>query len=312
MFKKEGAPEEWADKILIYGVLGTIIGARLGHVFFYDPSYYLSHPIEIFQVWKGGLASHGAAIALIIAMWIFSKKVTKKSVLWSLDKLVITVAIAAAFIRLGNLTNSEIIGRKSDSEKAFFFSHEAKKQIGSYFGVEPNSIEFSNSIGNLEKNGFNYPEVEVTIPLQPNFAQNPQGKMDQFFYNTKDQFNTIEDHYFSIDNNIIVENGSAKFSIAIIPRIPTQLIEALSYFSVFLILLWGYWKGNWYQKEGLIFGVFMLLMFGARFIVEYWKEVQAESIEDGDLLNMGQILSIPGLVIGLFFIIKALKSKSNA
>lgn len=311
MFKNEKAPEEWADKILIYGVLGTIIGARLGHVLFYDPSYYFSHPIEILQVWKGGLASHGAAIALIIAMWMFSKKVTHKSVLWSLDKLVITVAIAGCFIRVGNLTNSEIIGRKSDSKSAFFFSYAAKQHIGSYFGVNPETIQFSNEIGKYDINGFQYPEVKVSIPTQSDFAQDPTGYMKYFYNQTKDQYNTTEDHFFAVNDQITIENGTAKFTIAIIPRIPTQIIEAISYFFIFLLLFWGYWKKNWYQKEGLLFGLFLLLVFGARFIIEFWKEVQAESIQNGDLLNMGQLLSIPGILIGLFFIFKALKVKSN-
>ena len=106
LFINENVPVEWMDKLLMYCVLGTILGARLGHVIFYDPYYYLENILEIFMVWKGGLASHGAAIALIIAMWVFSKKVTKKHTLWSLDKLVIAVALAAGFIRIGNLMNS--------------------------------------------------------------------------------------------------------------------------------------------------------------------------------------------------------------
>ena len=116
MFIHENAPIEWMDKLLMYSVIGTILGARLGHVIFYDPAYYLENISEVFMVWKGGLASHGAAIALIIAMWIFSKKVTKRHTLWTLDKLVIAVALASGFIRIGNLMNSEIVGIKTNND----------------------------------------------------------------------------------------------------------------------------------------------------------------------------------------------------
>ena len=123
MMENEDCPERWLDKILVYTVVATIIGARLGHVFFYDWDYYSKNLMEIPMVWKGGLASHGAAIAIIFAIWMYSKRVTKKSVFWALDKVVVTVAIAACFIRIGNLMNSEIIGHKSESSNAFFFQY---------------------------------------------------------------------------------------------------------------------------------------------------------------------------------------------
>lgn len=109
MFEEEKAPEEWLDKAFIYIVLGTVLGARLGHVFFYDWDYYSNNLSEIPMVWKGGLASHGGAIAIIISLWLFSKYVSKKSILWILDKVVVPTALAACFIRLGNLMNSEIL-----------------------------------------------------------------------------------------------------------------------------------------------------------------------------------------------------------
>lgn len=121
MFKNEGVPDKWLDKILIYVLIGVVLGARFGHVFFYDWPYYSQHPGEILMVWKGGLASHGAAIGVIIALWLFSRNVSHKSILWALDKVVITVASAAVFIRIGNLMNSEIIGTPTDVPWAFIF-----------------------------------------------------------------------------------------------------------------------------------------------------------------------------------------------
>jgi len=103
-------------------IFGTVIGARLGHCLFYNPSYYLSNPIEIFKVWEGGLASHGAAIGILIAVYLFSKKKKNYSFLWIIDRIVIVVALAGTFIRLGNLFNSEIIGKPTDVSWAFIFT----------------------------------------------------------------------------------------------------------------------------------------------------------------------------------------------
>ncbi|MDK2977964.1 MAG: phosphatidylglycerol---prolipoprotein diacylglyceryl transferase [Bacteroidales bacterium] len=120
IFKKEGLTVELLDKLTVYVALGTIIGARLGHCLFYDPSYYLSNPIEILKIWRGGLASHGAAIGILIALYYFSKK-NKKPYLWTLDRIVIVVALAGFFIRMGNLMNSEIYGIPTNLPWGFIF-----------------------------------------------------------------------------------------------------------------------------------------------------------------------------------------------
>lgn len=122
MFRAENAPETWLDKAFIYVVVGAVLGARLGHVFFYDWDYYSQHLAEIPQVWKGGLASHGGAIGIILALWIYSRTVTHKSILWILDKVVVPTALAGCFIRLGNLMNSEIIGKSTEVSWAFIFT----------------------------------------------------------------------------------------------------------------------------------------------------------------------------------------------
>jgi len=110
VFKHDQVDLEWADTVFIYMMIGVIIGARLGHCLVYDTDYYLSNPLEIIKVWKGGLASHGGAVGIIIMLWIFSKKVSKRHVLWILDRVVIMVALGGLFIRTGNLMNHEIIG----------------------------------------------------------------------------------------------------------------------------------------------------------------------------------------------------------
>ena len=121
MFKHEGAPERWLGILLAYVVVATIVGSRLGHVFFYEWDYYSAHPGEILKVWNGGLASHGGTIANIIAVYLFSWFVSKKPASWTFDKLVIPIALVGGLIRLGNLMNSEIYGAYTDMPWGFVF-----------------------------------------------------------------------------------------------------------------------------------------------------------------------------------------------
>jgi len=220
MFKRDGIKIEWLDKLFMYTMIATIVGARFGHVFFYGWDFYSQHPGEILKVWHGGLASHGAAIGIITALWFYSKKVSKKSILWILDYVVIPVAIAGCFIRLGNLMNSEIIGTVSDVPWAFQFIH-----------------------------------ASVKDPMTP--------------------------------------------------RHPAQLYESICYLISFGILMYMYWKTDAKKKEGMIFGSFLVLIFTARFFIEFIKENQ-EAFEEGMTLNMGQLLSIPFVLAGSFFIIRSI------
>lgn len=121
MFKHEGAPERWLGILLVYVVVATLIGARLGHVFFYEWDYYSMHPEKILRIWEGGLASHGGTIAIIIALFIFSWCVTKKPASWVFDKIVVAIALVGGLIRLGNLMNSEIYGGPTDLPWGFIF-----------------------------------------------------------------------------------------------------------------------------------------------------------------------------------------------
>lgn len=218
IFKREGLKQEVLDSLTMYVFIATVVGARLGHCLFYEPAYYLSHPLEILFVWHGGLASHGAAIAIVIGLWLFSRK-HKKSFLWIFDRVVITVALGGMFIRLGNLANSEIYGHPTNLPWAFIFEREN-----------------------------------------------------------------------------------------MIPRHPTQIYEALSYFALFALLMVFYFKTRVAEKQGFLFGFFLICLFGARFVIEFFKENQVE-FEQGMLLNMGQWLSIPFILAGIALIFYALKQK---
>ena len=157
MFKKEGIKDEVLDKLVMYMVIGTIVGARLGHVLFYGPYYdevidgrlvegYFSHPLDIFKVWQGGLASHGAAIAILIGLYLFSKYTVRKPFLWILDRISAPVAIGGVFIRLGNLVNHEIVGHPTDVPWAFKFHNYWNSSIKAFDATPRHPAQLYESI----------------------------------------------------------------------------------------------------------------------------------------------------------------------
>lgn len=222
MFKHEKENLKWLDSLLVYIVVATIVGARLGHVIFYDWDYYSQNLGEIFMVWKGGLASHGGVIGIFIALWFYSKKVTHRNIFWVIDRVIVPTAIVAGLIRMGNLFNSEIYGIQTSMPWGFIF----------------------------ERNG------------------------------------------------------------EIVPKHPTQLYEALAYFLTFLLLHYMYWKTDAKSKTGFISGVFFVIVFAARFFIEFIKEDQ-EAFEASMTLNMGQWLSIPFVLLGIGLIIYSHQKKKT-
>ncbi|WP_026706759.1 prolipoprotein diacylglyceryl transferase [Flavobacterium frigidarium] len=272
IFEREGESIEKLDSLFIWTVLATLIGARLGHVLFYDWEYFRNHLVEIFlpirenvnatlfgfiDGWEftgfQGLASHGAAISIILAMYYFSKKVLNKPLLWILDRVVIPVASGAIFVRLGNFFNSEIIGKETTSA----------------FGIKFLREQFS--------------------PLEAMKLT---------------QINDYNAAYGAIANN-------PQFSaiLAQVPvRHPAQLYEAFCYIFVFATLFFLYWKTDARLKSGYLFGLFLTLLFTVRIIVESVKESQGGFESDlGNILSTGQWLSIPFIVIGLYFVFTAKK-----
>jgi len=122
VFKVEGRARHDVDRLFQYVVIGALVGARLGHCLFYDPVYYLTHPIDILKIWEGGLASHGNGIGLFVALYLYARNTPGQTYLWILDRLSIATALAGTFIRLGNLFNSEILGKPADLPWAFIFA----------------------------------------------------------------------------------------------------------------------------------------------------------------------------------------------
>lgn len=318
IFRKEKVSETLLDKLLIYVMIATVIGARLGHVFFYQWDYYSQNPAKIFKIWEGGLASHGAAIAIIIAMYIFSKKVSKRSMLWILDRVVITVALAGCLIRTGNLVNSEIIGQPSDASYAFVFAADTRDYIVDEYGEDGRDyikdVWFINTGDIKEVNGFKHPVYSLQLTFfetQTDATLNAKVVKQDILT----RLNTIpkdSKHFIWPAKSKVLVNPDDKQVVTAtllgIPRHPAQLYEAFAYLLVFLLLFYLYWRTSAGQRQGLLFGIFLVLVFTARFFIEFLKENQVE-FEEELSLNMGQNLSIPLVIIGLIFIVIAMRKK---
>lgn len=136
MFRIEHKDEHHLNSLLVAMVLGAVVGARLGHCLFYEPDYYFSHPLQILAIWRGGLASHGAAVGILLAIYLYSRKRPDQPYLWVMDRIVVPTALGGCFIRIGNLFNSEILGLPTTVPWAFIFPNpeDAPNPFSSYQG----------------------------------------------------------------------------------------------------------------------------------------------------------------------------------
>jgi len=316
ILQKKGMDQKQISKLVIYVIVGCIVGLRLGHCLFYEPGYYLSHPLEILKIWKGGLASHGAAIGILVALYLFIRK-TNRSYFWLLDRIVIVVLFVAPFIRTGNLMNSEIIGDKSSNSFAFIFARGVDDELTNRHEkyIEDSKIRQTGNDSIVD--GTQYTELKLEIDFKKNI---PEDKIDDYLYQYfVPQFQRDDDLRYNVklfepDPEVSItedaRNYKAVMSVWGIPRHPSQVYEALAYFIFFLSFLFYYNKQNGNIHEGFFFGMFLICVFGFRFFVEFFKEVQV-SFENSILLNMGQLLSIPFVLLGLFMVWRSRGKEAN-
>ncbi len=268
IYKNEGVNEEHVDSIFMWVVIATIFGARLGEVFFYSWDSFSQRPfIEIFLpirldssatlgfevIGFQGLASHGATIGIALAMYFYTRKYKYKPFIWILDRIAIAAAIGAAFVRFGNLMNSEIVGKVTDSALGFRF---VRHQIGEQTAMRETGAKTVNEAYKLIENSPKFKHILETIPY----------------------------------------------------RYPSQIFESLGYVIVFLALWYVYWKTNKKDKPGYLFGLFMVLLWSVRFFVEFFKASQG-GLESSfnNSLTTGQLLSIPMVLIGFYFMFRKTK-----
>ncbi len=312
MFKKEGYGIELLDNLTIYMVVGTVLGARLGHCLFYEPSYYLNNPLEMLKIWQGGLASHGAAIGILLALFFFARKY-KKSYRWILDRIVIVVALAGFFIRSGNLMNSEIYGNSTGSQNGFVYVQDYPwHQKQNY--IDDLIIEKTKDTAMIQDI---YQPAQLTIRFAPKI-QNKTNVEKLMHYQIKQLlarkqvYGEEANIYYPKDkrwpDNIKMNNGQyeAVVPVWVVPKHPTQLYEAGAYLLIFILLLFLYFYYKGRVRKGMLFGLFLFFVFFARFVIEFIKEDQVD-FEQTMSLNMGQWLSIPFIVAGIVFFLISLR-----
>lgn len=263
IFNSEKVSLEKLDTLFIYAVVSILLGARLGHVFFYDWDYYQNNLLEIILPFKlspfkftgiAGLASHGAAIGVIVAMYFYHKKYPDIKLSWVLDRVVISVSFGAIFVRLGNLMNSEIIGKETNANYGFRF---IQRHYNSYEATKATGIADVSKAYDAIVNNPKFTHLLEAVPL----------------------------------------------------RHPAQLYESICYIFVFAILFYTYWKTDKKQKPFYLFGLFLVLLWSVRFLVEFYKKSQGGFEESlGNLLSTGQWLSIPFIILGFYFMFRPTKA----
>ena len=326
-FNKEGKPEKDVDTLTIYMVIATIIGARLGHVIFYQPEIITENPLSIFLPFEfspfrftglQGLASHGATIGILTALWIYSrKKKPGQSFLQVVDRIVIVVALTGALIRLGNYFNSEIIGLPTTKPSGVVFVNRFAESITDP-RVDRDGIVESVVI----KRNDSIPLTDASrVPLNIYifFKKGVAGdKPRDFTDNTARNLltNSYSEYFDAGGENTktrgqVLEDGNvaARISTFGIARHPAQLYESISCVFLFLFLFWLWAQQKENLPAGRLLGIFLIWCFGLRFFFEFLKEVQ-EPFEEGMILNMGQILSIPCVIAGIVILAMSYRKKN--
>lgn len=317
IFKKEGKPAQDVETLTVYMVLATVIGARLGHVLFYEPENYFksgADMLRILKIWEGGLASHGAAIAILFTFWLYTrkKKTEGQTYLWLADRIVIIVALCGCLIRLGNLMNSEIIGKPTNVAWGFVFAGPAREAVLNRYPEQVAKVRTQRNTARKDTvvNAQTLVPLVVRATVQKEFASN-----DVLSFARRDlpgslqQSPSVREHFAFIDEpNPVVSTERDMTTAAIhtygIPRHPSQLYEAASCLLLFFLLfaLWNRYRVG--TPHGLLLGIFLVVCFGLRFVYEYLKEPQVD-FENNLPLYMGQWLSIPAVLAGIAVLVIA-------
>ncbi|SHK57341.1 prolipoprotein diacylglyceryl transferase [Reichenbachiella agariperforans] len=312
IFKSENKNVKDVDQLTMYLVIAVVVGARLGHCLFYNPGYYLSNPFEIIKIWEGGLASHGGAIGMLVALYLYSRKHADQSYMWILDRVAIVTVLVGACIRIGNFMNSEIIGLPTGSENGIVFARSIEDM---FTRLDPRIEEVSFEKGG-EATSTSPGEIPMQIELVYKRGVELQEDNTKLFFETTipraiDRYYGVAEHMtLPVDQPAHYEaymsrgEQHVKFSVLGIPRHPGQLYEAIACIFMFLILAHIWYHHRMQIKTGFLFGLFMVMLWSERFTVEFFKENQ-EAWEASIPLNMGQWLSVPMFLIGVVVLVKS-------
>jgi len=335
--KKEGKPIGDLEALTLHIVFGTILGARLGHVLFYDFSYFAQHPLEIFLPFSftptfkftgyAGLASHGAAIGILTAMYIYAnyaitthlvpprltiKKRTRvgQSYLWVADRMIIVVALAGCLIRIGNFMNSEIWGQPTHSQYGVLFARDVMHRLQSMSSAI-DKVEVTKS-PSIKPNDSDYQPIDLAISFK--YGGFEEALIRRFLEKNvkcllaEDSYITKHIHeprnvplQYSLSKNKRGRPLAHVMTLGI-PRHPAQLYEACSCFALFLLLICRWLVKRDQLRPGVILGWFLVIIFGFRIIYEFFKESEVAFETILGPLRVPQVLSIPLVVMGIILL----------
>ncbi len=326
MYRKEGKPEKDVETLTIYMVVATIIGARLGHVIFYQPDMIWNDPLGIFLPFQfspsfkftglQGLASHGGALGIFFALWLYSrKKKPGQSYLQILDRIAILVALTGCLIRFGNFFNSEIIGKPTDSPTGIVFSGRVTEAL---LRNQDNLVEtigvIKDKVDTVAVNGqtpiqiYLFFKNGISLEAVENYVNNDVRSVLLQSTEYVKEFPLVPINY-----EIVSEKDGAwvaKVHTLGIVRHPAQLYESISCLILFAFLFWYWYRHQLNTPPGRIFGLFMVILWSLRFSYEFLKENQ-EAFEYGLPINMGQILSIPLFIAGIYILIQSYRNPNK-
>jgi phosphatidylglycerol---prolipoprotein diacylglyceryl transferase len=328
IYRKEGKPESDVDTLTIYMVIATILGARLGHVIFYQPEIIWEEPLSIFLPFEfdpfrftglQGLASHGGAIGILFALWLYSrKKKPGQSYFQVVDRIVILVALTGALIRLGNYFNSEIIGLPTDAAVGVVFANPLTKALEDE-RYDPQgvieSVAYRKNEADVEPSNGRVP-ISIYVFFNKGVPEQEARAMIDFTVNdliSNRLYEFFDEGNAPLDYELTTQESgalAARINAMAISRHPAQLYESISCVVLFILLfmIWSQYKEN--LPTGRLLGIFLIVCFGLRFLYEYLKENQV-AFEDKLPLNMGQILSIPLVVAGIFILAYSFRKKND-
>lgn len=327
IYRKEGKPEADVDTLTIYMVVATIVGARLGHVIFYQPEIIWEEPLSIFLPFQfdpfrftglQGLASHGGAIGILTAIWLYSrKKKPGQNFFQVVDRIVIVVALTGALIRLGNFFNSEIIGLPTDTPFGVVFANPLPQTLEDHYDPRGivQGIEFREREATVADSTTGAVPLAAYVFFQNGVKEQEARTMVEYTINdllSNRLYEFFDEGSRPLDYEMTTqEDGTlaARINTVGIARHPAQLYESISCVFLFILLFWIWRRHKEHIPTGRLFGIFLIVCFGLRFVYEFLKENQV-AFEDELPLNMGQILSIPLVIAGIFVLANSYRKKA--
>ncbi|MDR2962656.1 MAG: prolipoprotein diacylglyceryl transferase [Bacteroidales bacterium] len=285
IFNREGLSQKELDRFTFLTFVLLIVGLRLGHTLFYEWDFYSQNPLRILYIWEGGLASHGGAIGLLLAFFLFSRR-SGRSFLWITSRAAIVIPFTAGCVRLGNLMNSEIYGVATNLPWAFVFLRDSVIQ------ASPQQLtDILTQSGVVSATAYNQLLDFFTTHAQVFAHGLPYSSLKAIL---------VENHFMIADRSNVLVQALVNHGL-LQAHHPTQMYEALVYFATFAVLMYYYFsrKTVAHVSQYFILGFILVVVFGFRFVVEFIKNNQVD-FEQSMPLNMGQLLSLPFIVFGVW------------